>query len=514
MDRAKKACRSGIAALVFLAAMLLLPGMRAEAVTANEKTAFEFFTDTMGLSPAAACGIMANIKCESGFTANITGGGGSYGICQWLGPRKSRLLSWCAKKGYKASSLKGQLNFLQYELKTYYPRVNNYLKSVSNSSSGAYSAGYYFCYYFEVPLNTYSSAVYRGRVAQNTYWKSLGVSTTYVTAAGGKGIKLTWNGSSKYIYQVRRAASAKGSYSVIATIAAGAKRTYTDKTAAAGKTYYYYIQPLTPQGERLGPSNKVSCSAKPSLENPACGITLAKTEYTYNGKACCPRVKVTYNGTVLKSGTHYTVAYTDNKNAGTVTVKVTGKGKYCGSVKISFVIRKAEQKIKASAVNTVMKSGLVSVKATAKGKISLYSEDPSVAAVKKGKLALKKPGITRITVKAAATKNYKAADKTITLTVKPAKMAVSGGTSPSSGKAVLKWKKKAGLDGYELQYTTSVKFTSGAKIVTCPGTAGSCTVAGLSGGKTVRFRLRGYVLAEGKKLYGDWSKVRTVKVKK
>lgn len=514
MSRAKRACRNGIVALAFLA-VLLLPGMKAEAVTANEKTAFEFFTEKMGLSPAAACGIMANIKCESGFNANITGGGGSYGICQWLGPRKSRLQSWCAKKGYSASSLKGQLNFLQYELKTYYPRVNSYLKSVSNSASGAYNAGYYFCYHFEVPLNTYSSAVYRGGIAQNTYWKSLGASAAYVTAAvTGKGVKLTWNGSSKYTYQVCRSASLEGSYSVIATIAAGAKRSYTDKTAAVGKKYYYYIQPLTRAGAKLGKSNTVSCNAKSSLEDTACEIVLAKTEYTYNGKACKPKVKVTYNGTSLKSGTHYTVKYSDNVNAGTATVQVTGKGKYCGSVKLRFKIGKAAQKLKASSVNVVMGSGLVSVKASAKGKIRLVSEDPSVAVVKKGKLALKKPGVARIAVTASATKNYLAASKTIKLTVKPAKPVISSVSSPSAKSAQVKWKKAAGLDGFEIQYTTSSKFTAGAKTVNQAGDTNSCRIEGLTGGKKVSFRLRGYVLVDGKKLYGAWSTVRSVKVKK
>ena len=157
MSKIFRTCR--VCVLVFLTAFCLMSGIKAQAATANEKTAFAFFTDTMGLSPAAACGVMSNIKCESGFSPTISGMGGAYGICQWTGLRKSRLQSWCAGKGYSASSLKGQLHYLQYELKTYFPRVNNYLKSVSNTSAGAYNAAFYFCYYFEAPFNTYSTSV-------------------------------------------------------------------------------------------------------------------------------------------------------------------------------------------------------------------------------------------------------------------------------------------------------------------------------------------------------------------
>ena len=515
MNKTERACRKYVIVLAFLAAVLLMPQREANAATANEKTAFEFFTETMGLSPAAACGIMSNIKCESGFSAGITGAGGAYGICQWVGVRKSRLLSWCSSKGYSASSLKGQLRYLQYELKAYFPTVNKYLKSVSNSSGGAYNAAYYFCYHFEAPVNTYSTSVYRGKLAQSTYWKSMGASALYVSAeAAGEGIKLTWNGSSKYTYQVMRAASSSGSYAVIAVIPAGAKKTYTDKNAVAGKKYYYYVQSINASGKQLSASNKVSCSAKPSLQDGVCSITLSKKEYTYTGSDFKPKVKVTYDGVTLTSGTHYTVVYSNNKNAGTATVQVTGKGKYTGSVKLNFIINKAEQKITASSVTSVLKSSAVTVKASAKGKISLSSADTSIAAVKNGKLMLKKPGITQITVTAAATSNYKAASKKITLTVTPTKPVISKVSGPAGGKAVLTWKKAAGLSGYQIQYTASSKFTGSAKSVTAAGDSTSCVIEGLTGGKTYRFRIRSYTVANGIKLYSSWSTTKTLKLKK
>ena len=58
-------------------------------------------------------------------------------------------------------------------------------------------------------------------------------------------------------------------------------------------------------------------------------ITLSKNTYTYNGEYRKPTVKVTLGNKSVTSG-NYTVRYTDNKNVGTATVTVTGKGDYSG----------------------------------------------------------------------------------------------------------------------------------------------------------------------------------------
>lgn len=72
---------------------------------------------------------------------------------------------------------------------------------------------------------------------------------------------------------------------------------------------------------------------------------------TYNGSALSPAVTVKYGSTTLKKNTDYTVAYSDNVNAGTGTITVTGKGTYGGSVKKTFTIKKLG--IPASAVSGV-----------------------------------------------------------------------------------------------------------------------------------------------------------------
>lgn len=61
---------------------------------------------------------------------------------------------------------------------------------------------------------------------------------------------------------------------------------------------------------------------------------------TYNGSTLSPAVTVKYGNTTLKKNTDYTVAYSNNVNAGTGTITITGKGIYGGSVKKTFTIKK------------------------------------------------------------------------------------------------------------------------------------------------------------------------------
>ena len=182
--------------LVLMLILLCAPctSMQAYADTDPEETVFTLLTDEVGLSPAAACGVMANMKAESNFKPAISNPwGGAYGLCQWLGLRQTALQSFCASKGYKVSSIKGQIMFMKHELDTQYTSVKNYLHNVPNTADGAYQAGYYFCFHFEAPGDIYNASTYRGNLAKNTYWPLIGSGIPRVQAADtAVGIKLTW----------------------------------------------------------------------------------------------------------------------------------------------------------------------------------------------------------------------------------------------------------------------------------------------------------------------------------
>lgn len=64
----------------------------------------------------------------------------------------------------------------------------------------------------------------------------------------------------------------------------------------------------------------------------------AIADQPYTGSAVRPSVSISYDGSALVEGEDYEVAYSNNTNAGTATVTITGKGLYYGSVTKTFKI--------------------------------------------------------------------------------------------------------------------------------------------------------------------------------
>jgi len=72
---------------------------------------------------------------------------------------------------------------------------------------------------------------------------------------------------------------------------------------------------------------------------------------TYSGSAIKPSVTVKDGTKALTAGTDYTVSYTNNVNAGTATVTVTGKGNYKDTASASFTI--SPKKVSTLTVSSV-----------------------------------------------------------------------------------------------------------------------------------------------------------------
>ncbi|MBR6249908.1 MAG: leucine-rich repeat protein [Bacteroidales bacterium] len=64
-------------------------------------------------------------------------------------------------------------------------------------------------------------------------------------------------------------------------------------------------------------------------------------EQTYTGEELKPAVDIADDVTPLTENTDYTVAYSNNVNAGTATVTITGIGNYTGETEVTFTIGKA-----------------------------------------------------------------------------------------------------------------------------------------------------------------------------
>lgn len=121
----------------------------------------------------------------------------------------------------------------------------------------------------------------------------------------------------------------------------------------------------------------VSQAAKPYIDLSAAVVTAANQ--TYSGSALTPAVTVTLNGSTVPS-TGYDVQYSNNINAGTATITITGKGDYTGTATGTFSIAKANPSYTAPAKNTLTYNGssqyLITTGSTSHGTI-YYSSDGS-----------------------------------------------------------------------------------------------------------------------------------------
>ena len=89
-----------------------------------------------------------------------------------------------------------------------------------------------------------------------------------------------------------------------------------------------------------------------SMDIAGAVVTIAGDSFTYNGNAIMPDVTVSLEGFDLIENTDYTVAYSDNTDAGEATATVTGMGNYSGEAGKSFTINPAPLTIADATVSS------------------------------------------------------------------------------------------------------------------------------------------------------------------
>lgn len=200
--------------------------------------------------------------------------------------------------------------------------------------------------------------------------------------------------------------------------------------------------PTEPTSIETQPTEPSTSETKPTVtvkDISKCSLTGIKPK-TYIGKAHTQSITVKDASKTLKNGTDYTVSYKNNKNAGTATIVITGKGSYEGTITKTFKINKAKNPITVkTTVKTVKLSKLKKSKQTVKpitvskaqGKVTYKLTSVSKVLGKlvkintNGKITISKwtkakRGTYTIKVKVSAkgNKNYKSKSTTKKLTVK------------------------------------------------------------------------------------------------
>lgn len=173
-----------------------------------------------------------------------------------------------------------------------------------------------------------------------------------------------------------------------------------------------------------------------NINSEGFGISLSSSSYTYDGTAKTPTVTVKNDTATLAKDTDYTVEYSNNINAGTSTITVTGIGNYTGTLTKTFTINKASQILNATIdSNTVDVGGTSKITASGQGTISYSSSNNDVATVSSlGVVTGISAGTATITVTAAGNSNYNSASKTISVAVE--KSCLSGDVN-SDGKITI-----------------------------------------------------------------------------
>ena len=147
-------------------------------------------------------------------------------------------------------------------------------------------------------------------------------------------------------YEIEYSSNADFKDSTVKKLTANKPDTLTISGLTAGNKYYVRVRSYTNVGENVyygawSDSKNITTAKYDITKSAISGISTK----TYTGKNITQSVKVKYNGKTLKSGTDYTVSYSNNKKVGTATVKITGKGQYGGTVSKTFKINPAKQKI-------------------------------------------------------------------------------------------------------------------------------------------------------------------------
>lgn len=135
-----------------------------------EQMAFYFCINELGYSPAAACGVLANVYKESSFRLSARADG-SYGLCQWLGDRRTELTTWCTGNGFDYTTLTGQLRYMQHELALQkYLELDFLLMDLGNTADDAYTAAREWCFKYEQPGDIANVARDRGLSAKEDFF--------------------------------------------------------------------------------------------------------------------------------------------------------------------------------------------------------------------------------------------------------------------------------------------------------------------------------------------------------
>lgn len=208
-----------------------------------------------------------------------------------------------------------------------------------------------------------------------------------------------------------------------------------------------------------------------------------------------------YCSLTVKPEKVYPVKVTEKKN--TATAKTGDKIQLYASNSKST---KASDFTWSSSFNeaaTVDANGLVTFGDDAERGVSIFAADKKTGVV----------GVYSFNISDAENDVYDANDGGSAADEKPAGTKISKITKGSKALTV-KWTKAKGVTGYEIMYSTAKNMKDAQTVEIKKAATVKKKLTGLKGGKKYYVKIRTYKVVNGKKVYSDWSTVKTAKTKK
>ena len=262
---------------------------------------------------------------------------------------------------------------------------------------------------------------------------------------------------------------------------------------------------ITGSGYYIGTVTKSFTIEPKSITLATATLILPEEKYVYNGSAFTPDVTVADGTTALVKDKDYTLTYKTNKNPGYGYAVITGKGNYGSSQKLKFSIYPSTPKI-SKIEQTAKNSVTLSWKKGPSGlKYIIYRNGSKIGTTKKNATSYKDTKsktngknyayqIVAVPSNASSLTSEMSAKKNCYYLKAPTIKAYVAGSRVLSAS----WSKNSKADGYQVQWSTSSKFSSKKTSTVKKGASLSKTLGGLVVGRTYYFRVRAYKTVEEK----------------
>lgn len=271
---------------------------------------------------------------------------------------------------------------------------------------------------------------------------------------------------------------------------------------------------------------------------------LGTTDQVYTGNSIYLHPIVTYEGRELVENVDYKLSYKDNINAGIATVTIESiSGKSIGNKTITFKINKREVAIPIAKQTEFKYNGIMQTLEIINGSKYIISQNDSQKSVGNYK------AIYSIDENNCKWSNNHIGDVIIEWEIKQVDYRPIGDNSNNSKvdngfssvnrsknkqqtkaaslktkiikiknikgrKVKISWKKIKNVTGYQIVYGTNKKCSKNKKTIKTSSSVTTKTIKKLIKKKVYYFKVRTYSYINGKLIYGKWSKVKKVKIKK